>query len=35
MAPELFARKDYYGFEVDMWALGVMLFTMLAGYFPF
>ena len=35
MAPEIVSRKDYKGPPVDIWALGVFLFAMLAGYFPF
>lgn len=35
MAPELVRRAEYDGRQVDMWALGVLLFAMLAGSFPF
>lgn len=35
MAPELVQRKEYSGYEVDIWALGVILYCLLAGYFPF
>jgi MAP/microtubule affinity-regulating kinase len=35
MAPELVARKNYFGHLVDIWALGVLLFTLLTGKFPF
>ena len=35
MAPELIARKNYFGHLVDIWALGVMLFVFLSGRFPF
>jgi len=35
MAPELIARKKYTGKAVDIWALGILLFTVLSGYFPF
>lgn len=35
MAPELVAWKEYSGYEVDIWALGVILYCLLAGYFPF
>ncbi|MBX9694784.1 MAG: protein kinase, partial [Cyanobacteria bacterium] len=34
-SPELLTGIPYIGPEVDSWALGVLLFTMLAGYFPF
>ncbi|KAK9808397.1 hypothetical protein WJX73_000117 [Symbiochloris irregularis] len=33
MAPELFMQ--YYGLESDMWALGILLYQMLAGELPF
>ena len=33
-APEVMQRKPYDGFEADMYSLGVMLFTMIAGFFP-
>jgi serine/threonine protein kinase len=35
MAPELVRRAEYDGRQVDMWALGVLLYAMLAGSFPF
>lgn len=35
MAPELVRRAEYDGRQVDMWALGVLLFAMLNGSFPF
>ena len=35
MAPELVRKAEYDGRQVDMWALGVLLFAMLAGSFPF
>jgi len=34
-APEIFAQQEYYGTQADMWSTGVLLFTMLAGHFPF
>ena len=34
-APELFTSSMYYGPPVDVWAMGVMLFSMIAGEFPF
>lgn len=35
MAPELTARKNYYGHLVDIWALGILLYVLLCGQFPF
>lgn len=35
MSPEIILRKNYCGKKADMWALGIMLFVMLSGYFPF
>ncbi|QEU59291.1 hypothetical protein KDRO_B05580 [Kluyveromyces lactis] len=35
MAPELIERKCYDGFKVDIWSLGIILYTMINGYMPF
>lgn len=35
MAPELTERKNYDGFKIDIWALGVILYTMVCGVMPF
>jgi MAP/microtubule affinity-regulating kinase len=35
MAPEIVSRAECCGPPVDVWALGVLLYTMLAGAFPF
>jgi serine/threonine protein kinase len=35
MAPEIAAKVPYWGEPADMWALGVMLYLMLFGKFPF
>mmetsp|Transcript_7086 Transcript_7086/g.6937 ORF Transcript_7086/g.6937 Transcript_7086/m.6937 type:complete len:472 (+) Transcript_7086:1-1416(+) len=35
MAPEIIARKEYSGPPADVWALGVLLYAMLCGTFPF
>jgi MAP/microtubule affinity-regulating kinase len=35
MAPELVRKNEYDGRQVDMWALGILLFALLAGTFPF
>eukprot|EP00824_Muranothrix_gubernata_P006439 TRINITY_DN1827_c0_g1_i3.p1 TRINITY_DN1827_c0_g1~~TRINITY_DN1827_c0_g1_i3.p1 ORF type:complete len:233 (+),score=8.30 TRINITY_DN1827_c0_g1_i3:33-701(+) len=35
MAPEIVSKKEYEGPPADVWALGVLLFAMLCGTFPF
>jgi serine/threonine protein kinase len=35
MSPELASRSPYSGHTSDIWALGVALFLMLNGKFPF
>jgi serine/threonine protein kinase len=35
MAPEITYKREYDGRAVDMWALGVLLYVMLTGSFPF
>jgi MAP/microtubule affinity-regulating kinase len=35
MAPEIIMRRDYKAQPVDIWALGVLLYAMLTGKFPF
>mmetsp|Transcript_8939 Transcript_8939/g.20440 ORF Transcript_8939/g.20440 Transcript_8939/m.20440 type:complete len:652 (-) Transcript_8939:590-2545(-) len=34
-APEIVARKPYNPTSVDIWSLGVVLYAMVCGYFPF
>lgn len=35
MPPEIVSKVSYYGKPADIWALGILLYKMLAGYFPF
>ena len=35
ISPDVLSGKPYLGKPSDMWALGVVLFTMLYGQFPF
>ncbi|KAM7318870.1 hypothetical protein ACRRTK_021982 [Alexandromys fortis] len=35
MAPEILAREPYDGLAVDMWSLGVILYVMVTGQFPY
>ena len=35
MAPEIVKRTPYNGMKTDIWALGVLLFKMFTGCFPF
>lgn len=35
MAPEIVRKKEYYGANVDVWAMGIMLYRILTGTYPF
>ena len=35
MSPEIVTKRDYCGKQTDVWALGVILFSMLFGRTPF
>lgn len=35
MAPEIVMKREYNGTAADVWALGVLLFAFMHGFFPF
>lgn len=35
MPPEIVQKKDYIGSCADIWSIGILLFTLLCGTFPF
>lgn len=35
MSPEIVSKKEYCGPPADVWALGVLMFALLCGRFPF
>jgi len=35
MAPEIILKKQYYGKQIDIFSMGVMLFELRIGVYPF
>ena len=35
MAPEIVQKKEYNGYSTDIWSMGITLFVLLNGHFPF
>lgn len=35
MPPEMVLKKDYFGSAVDIWSIGIVLYVLLCGTFPF
>lgn len=35
MPPEIILKKDYLGEYADIWSIGILLYTILCGFFPF
>ena len=35
MPPEIVSKTDYVGFPVDLWTIGVLLYVLMCGQFPF
>lgn len=35
MSPEIVSKIEYVGSKADIWALGILLYVMLQGKFPF
>lgn len=35
MSPEMILKKDYFGSAVDIWSVGIVLYVLLCGTFPF
>lgn len=35
MAPEMFVKNEFYGCEIDLWAVGIVTYILLFGQYPF
>ena len=35
MAPEIIQKREYRGESADIWALGVLFYVIMVGFFPF
>ena len=35
MAPEIVSKVEYDGFKADIWSLGILLYAMICGKYPF
>ncbi len=35
LAPEIFDKNNGYSFEVDLWSIGIIIYTLLIGRPPF
>jgi serine/threonine protein kinase len=35
MAPEIVSKQEYHGRPADIWSLGVLLYAIICGTFPF
>ena len=35
MSPEIVSKKEYHGESADIWAVGVVMYVILTGVYPF
>ena len=35
MAPEIVCKRSYFGRQIDVWAIGILLYVIVCGFFPF